>query len=539
MRNKYIFLIGIICSLYLFPLIIHPFYVSHDGENHVARFGAYFKAFKDGQFPPRWAGDLNYSYGSPLFIFFYPLPGYIGSLFHAFGFNLQDSFKLVMGLSFIAAPVMFYLWARKLAQEHIAFLSAFVYGLAPYHFLDLYVRGDIGEVVSFVFIPGVFLAIENNKKKLHIASFIMGSVFYAFLILSHNIMSLIFSFIFTVYIIVSNYSQGKKIIFNILMLFTGLLLSSYFWLPALLESKYINSQLFVGDFFSSHFPRITQLLHPSWGFGSNVRDDGGLSPQIGITHVFIVLVSIIVLLKNKNKKIPLFWLAIFLIAFGMSIEFSLFLWKNVPLLSQFQFPWRFTALSSFASASLAIFVFQKTNNKFIYISVLSTLIISSVFYSKVHKSINRPDFYYLSFPATTYYHGESSTVWTAGDASLYPKSQLQIIDGKGKIVSSKKSSIEHRITVNSNSDITILDNTLYFPGWRVYIDKKEVIPEFQDLMHKGLITFKVPSGNHNVLVQFQDTKVRFLSNMVSLSSIIFVAVCFLFNKRIDAIFKKI
>src|SRR6185369_6183787 len=106
--------------------------------------------------PPRWAGNLNFGYGTPIFIFYYPLPGYLASLFHSGGLSFETIFKLIIGASSLLAPVSFYLWARLLFKKESALIGALLYGLAPYHFLDLYVRGDVAEMMAFVFVPLVF-----------------------------------------------------------------------------------------------------------------------------------------------------------------------------------------------------------------------------------------------------------------------------------------------------------------------------------------------------------------------------------------------
>ncbi len=53
-------LIGFILSVIVAgPLFHKGFYPSHDGELHLARVAAYSQALKNGQFPVRWAADLN------------------------------------------------------------------------------------------------------------------------------------------------------------------------------------------------------------------------------------------------------------------------------------------------------------------------------------------------------------------------------------------------------------------------------------------------------------------------------------------------
>src|SRR5260221_13912515 len=109
----FIILLILITSSFLIPLFHPGLYLSHDGENHVARISAYYQALLDGQLPPRWAGNLNFNYGSPIFVFFYPLPSFLGTLIHLLGFSYEDCFKIFVGLSFIAAPVSFYFWTTS------------------------------------------------------------------------------------------------------------------------------------------------------------------------------------------------------------------------------------------------------------------------------------------------------------------------------------------------------------------------------------------------------------------------------------------
>src|SRR5258706_14685302 len=84
--HYFIFSLFIIPLLFLLPLFKSGMYVSHDGNGQIVRIGAYYNAIRDGQIPVRWNANINYTYGSPLFIFYYPLPYYIGSFFLVFCF---------------------------------------------------------------------------------------------------------------------------------------------------------------------------------------------------------------------------------------------------------------------------------------------------------------------------------------------------------------------------------------------------------------------------------------------------------------------
>ena len=74
------------------------FYTSHDGQSHLARLYQYDRLLRDGQFPPRWAGQFAGERGYPVFVFAYPLPYAVGETFYLSGFNLAESLKLTISL---------------------------------------------------------------------------------------------------------------------------------------------------------------------------------------------------------------------------------------------------------------------------------------------------------------------------------------------------------------------------------------------------------------------------------------------------------
>jgi len=532
-----IFLALLFCFfIFLSPLFTHPFYQSHDGEAHVARFAQYYKAFRDGQFPPRWAGNLNYGYGTPIFIFYYPLPGYIASFIHLLGINFQDIFKLLMIISFVAAPIGFYFWAKILFRKEVALLGALLYGLAPYHFLDLYVRGDIAEMIAFVFVPLVFWTIEKVLKTKKSLFIVLGGIFYALLILSHNGVSLMFSPVFLLYALIKNHDK-RMVLRVVALLGFGLLLSAFFWVPALYEGKYVNAKLFIGSMYKDNFPSVLQLIVPAWGFGAEVRKPGGLSPQIGLLYIAFVIASFVIWFKTKKqKKIMGFWLGIFLVALFIITPFSTILWRHISLLQLYEFPWRFVGLASFVAAVLACFVLEKVTDKKLFVVYFFVLVLTSLPLIKVERVVSKTDSYYALFKGTTYFHGEASPIWTAGDPSTIAKKQIEIIQGQGNVSSINKKTDLHEMQVNAINNLTLVDNTVYFPGWQANVDGKRVPIQFQDPNHRGLITFQIPQGKHHVHVRFAQSPIRKLADIVTLGAllimVVFFACALLYNRKV-------
>src|SRR3990170_6949213 len=96
-----VILIILISLIPLFDLFKPGLPITHDGQDHVARIANFYQNLSEGNIIPRWAGNLNWGYGHPILEFLYPLPSYLASLFHFFGFTLVDSVKIVFGTGFI------------------------------------------------------------------------------------------------------------------------------------------------------------------------------------------------------------------------------------------------------------------------------------------------------------------------------------------------------------------------------------------------------------------------------------------------------
>lgn len=516
MVSNRVAIITIICitAIFFFPIFSPGFYNSHDGEAHVARFAAYYKAYQDGQFPPRWAGDLNFQYGSPVFIFYYPMPGSVASFLHIFGISFENTYKILMFLSVIFSGVFFYMWSKSISRNVVsAFIASVMYVLLPYHFLNVYVRGDVAESLAYMFVPLVFFFIEKyflTKKIIYIT---LGAVAYALLIFSHNAVSLMFSPVLFFYACMK--VTTKKHFFSYCIMFlSGLCLSAFFWLPALIESKYVLASRFIGDMYKNNFPTFQQLVYSKWGFGSDVNVTGGLSPQVGIPAFFVVAASIFGFYKTKKNKFLVFWLSVFIVVTFLSLQSSIIVWEKMPLLRLFQFPWRLTGLLGFSACALSLFVLDCFENKKTSFIFFILIIGFSMPFVSIKNIPAKEDNFYMQYSGSTYYHGQATTIWTAGDAESFPKMPIEVIDGRTSIKNLQKKSQRHTFYVDGER-ATIMDNTVYFPGWKIFVDGQERQIEFQDMNHRGFITFVVPQGKHLVEVVFTESRVRFFSDMLS------------------------
>src|SRR3989344_6132035 len=299
--NK-IFLISIIISIpAVLALIPKGFYGASD-EVHIAWLYEMYETIKLGQIPPRFVPDLSFGFGYPLFNFVFPLPFYIGSLFHFIGFNLVDSIKAVFFLSVPLSGFFMYKLLKVFSNSFISLIGSLIYVYSPYRATDIYVRGAIGEIVAFVFLPLIILTLtkvtEKNKEFKTISKWIgIGALGISFLILSHNIISYMFFPFAIVFVLIrlNNIGWNKSALKYVAILgIIGLLVSSYFWLPAILESSLMKYETVFN--YWDHFPSLNQLVTPYFGYGASVACNYDImSFFMGSANIAIIPFSLFVL----------------------------------------------------------------------------------------------------------------------------------------------------------------------------------------------------------------------------------------------------
>ena len=363
--NIFLILSVVLTALAIFPLFHFGLFPMHDNEQ-VGRLFELDVALKAGQFPVRMVGDLGFGYGYLLFNYYPPMVYYLGELFRLIHFSYIDSIKLVMGFGFVLSAVSMYFFVKEMYGKFAGLISAVFYTYAPYHSVDLYVRGALPEFFSFAFIPAIFwsylkLSKQNSKKYVTIAS-----LFNFSLVVTHNLVALMGSVFIGVYILflLSQLKDKKTFIKNVaLTLVFSVLLSSFFIIPALIENKYTMVSLLTTQLanYDIHFVCLEQFWNSPWGYGGSAAGCmDGLSFKLGKLHILLSALSILLalyfLLKKKiHKEVFLFFLMLIFSLF-MQTSYSKFIWDHIQPLSYIQFPWRYLLFSAFFASVLVGFL---------------------------------------------------------------------------------------------------------------------------------------------------------------------------------------
>lgn len=509
-----------------------------DGGVHLPRIAAYYKALHDGHFPVRWAGDLNYGYGLPLFNFMYHTPYLIGSLLLTAGLNLIVSFKLILLCSFLLSGVFMYGFTREFFRnDRQALLVTIFYQFAPFRLVEIFVRGSLGSLYAYAFLPAVLWSLTKILRRPSPVHLVLTAGATTLLIISHNSLSLVFFLLSGLFAIFLG-TNHKNLFWCLLSLFWGIGLSAFYWLPAVWEHHYTYGDLFMREMYRDHFPRLFNFFIPNFTNDAKWRV-AEVAVQFGFFHVLAIVATLILVFKRQQLERQLKRLFLFaLLILGGALFFmqpvSTFFWQRLSLLRQFQFPWRLLAIPVLATSLLSSsFYFFKCLNKMLtYGGLILLTIISTAIYWRPPQGFDRvreADFW--NYPLNTTYFGETDVIWSAGPANQYPQNRIEIIAGDGTISNFNKTTTTHAFNLNAATAVRLVDHTQYFPGWRVYLNGKKIPVEFQDQNWRGLITFTAPAGKSQVKVIFAESPLRLGANLISLLGVLAIIPTLLVAQR--------
>ncbi|MBI3396999.1 hypothetical protein HY045_00825 [Candidatus Woesebacteria bacterium] len=543
-----VFLFGILASRDL--LFTNGYFNMHD-DLQMMRQLEMEKCFLDFQIPCRWIPDMGYGFGFPLFNFYPPLPYLIGELVRLAGFSFVTAVKFTFALSIVISGLSMYFLAKEVFPNTLkirgltlpisAILSALFYIWAPYHAVDVYVRGAMNEAWALAWFPlillfGYKLILEKKDFKKWM---ILLSLSWTGLFMSHNIMVMIFTPVFAGWCLIFVYKEKRLIALPHLFI-SGILalgLSAFFTIPAVIEQTYVQVNTLVAGYYEyiAHFASLNQLLVSRfWGFGPSIwGDNDGMSFQVGHLHwilslVIIALISYRLLIKktkwDSSQVITLYLLAIGWFAVFMTHSRSIFIWQLIPPLKFVQFPWRFLTVAilsfSFASGAFVSLIAKKWQ----IVSALSLIVVLLL--------LNWNYFKPQSVGPLTDTQKFSGAAWglqqTAGiydylpiDAVTAPKEPqkylAEVLQGKGNIQKAQEGTSWAKFDANISSETAKVRIGIFkFPNWVTRVDGSVAYSYVDKNEQWGRMYVDLTRGNHKVELKLENTPIRSVSNIASL-----------------------
>ncbi len=389
-------LVILLSSFSILSFFHSGFFPMHD-DTQVQRVYEMAKSLKMGMFPVRWVADLGYGLGYPIFNFYAPLAYYFGAKFVLLGFDALVSTKIMIIFGVLLSSFSMYLLAREFWGKKGGIISALLYVFFPYHAVNIYVRGAISELWAYAFIPLAFFGfykLFKNNKYIYVIISVIG---FSGVILSHNLTAMMITpFLIVLLIILGilnlKHKKNKNTFYLISAFFLSILISAFYWLPAILEmgNTNVSSTIGGGADFKDHFVCLDQLWYSYWGFGGSTKTcSDGLSFMLGKLNILIVVFSMIFLIislmlgKEIDKKTKYLCIVLFsglIFSIFLMLSQSKIIWELISPMKYFQYPWRYLNMVGFFSAFLggSIIVFSRQfikNKNIIFVEFLITILL--------------------------------------------------------------------------------------------------------------------------------------------------------------------
>ena len=374
-------------------------------------------ALGDGHFPVRWMPDAAYGLGYPFWNYYAPLAYLVSGLLALLGAGIIGGIKVTVLLAFLAAAAGAYRLAERTWRSRpAALVAAAAYTFAPFHLVNLYVRGDaLSELVAYACFPWLLVAVDRAISRPTVGSVVRLAVVTTALLLSHNISALLFLPLGMAYVIwrcvwpaaalsrprlttgvplgvpparavalgrwswsgpvlaarvllalerrlwrlrPSRRTRGWLAVFGGGLL--GLMLAAWFWLPALGQGGAVQLRENLTGYFDyhGHFRALSQLVQ--WQPVFDYAPGEGCAPcRMGLVQLALAAIATAVGLWRRRRvarderRSWLFWIGAALATTFMITPQSANVWSAVPLVAFAQFPWRWLGVQALAMAMLS------------------------------------------------------------------------------------------------------------------------------------------------------------------------------------------
>lgn len=493
------------------------------------------EALRDGELPVRWSNGFA-QFGLPLPLFAHQLPAYLGAVGILSGLSVTTAYTLILTLAVVLGSVSLYWYLRSWVNTDAALAASVMYSFFPYKISNVYIRGALPELLSASFFPLVLYGIDQVKEGKYFRGALWIGISTACIALSHPMLLLILGVTAGFYAVVRFYpfKDTKALIYGAGAALLGVATAAYYLIPMIIEMKYFYEGVQPTPVLSKEvFLGWQNFFDPRWYYYLTHPGPRGNLIKVGIPELAIVVLAAVPFFIKKRtvaysvQLLQRTWWIIAVAALGMMLPLSKPLYDFIPGFSLLQYPWRFLTVLQLAVSVLTAFLVERylSQRKILIVVVVAALCI-----------IRIPQLYgknYGAFPESQYFFTKSNlhsqnlnTIWSDNSEKYPPKTQQAgVLAGDAVLTPVSLQNAERTYTLVATTPARLIDYTFYFPGWKVLVDGVETPIEFQDMNYRGLITYQVPAGTHQISVVYTQTKVRTAASYLSLLSLLTAAVC--------------
>ena len=492
--------------------------------------------FWQGDIYPRWCMDVNDGLGTPLFMFYFPLPFYIASFFYPLillGMSYYHLFVLLCFIATFLSVLSCYAWLCDVVEAKYALLASVIFVFLPYHIEMMYFRGAYAEIWCTMLLPLIFKytrrLVKGEQDALVALAFLIGISALTHVPLTGS--ALIFSGLYMLAMMGANIRP--PLYFGIAIVW-GLGMAAFYLFPGIFYHPFMASDVLAKGLYGWPNSYLTMAF----------TTFGGLEKPLMAAVLGALLLlgfSLVVLIRHKRiegnflQRETRVWLGLGALSFFMLIPASAPLYALLGPLSKTVFPWRMQMIEMLAITYLVAVWMQwqisqgrrKTWKTDFVLSLFFMWVISNFLsapYAPKDEALNE-----TIREAKIVFGPEYRTRWTDSDHFDYhylfahhdsnpPKAT--IISGQGKLEVRKWGWQGIELLVDCKKPMIIRIEHTYFPIWNAKLYKSDALPlRAED--KTGLMLLEVPAGEHLVELTtsvYKDSSDLFISQWVSMAS---------------------
>lgn len=529
--------------------LLHPgFGVTADAAVHIYRVVQLVAMMSDGVLFSRWAPDLVFGLGYPLFNFYPPLLYYVAGGLNLAGLDVELAMKVTIAAIVLLGSGGMYALARQWLGEAGSVLAAAAYTWSPFRLRELYFQGDFAQLLALGLAPVVLFALHRLLATGRFRHLLGATLAVAALLLSHNISAMLLAPLvvtYGLYLAVTLPFGWRSPALLAGALLAGGGLAAFFLLPALGEMGSVQvDALRSGDFdFARHFAPTLDLLQPSVPIDANAVNPY-VPFNLGPAPLALALPALALLLRPRRRGIIALNLLAAAACVFLMLPASTPVWRAVPLLAFAEFPWRWLGPVALPLAFLAGAGAEALPRRLraAYLLAGALALVVAAF---PHLYPRQP---FASFAGATVadvvrFEETSGAIGTTSAGEYLPRTVVQRPTSSplvaayatgapvdrldraslppGATAEAKAHGAAQRWQVDSPVAFTARVLTFYYPGWTAYVDGAPVPVGVTG--PEGHITIALPPGRHELALRFEDTGLRRVANGISLATAVALA----------------
>lgn len=364
-------------SLFLAALtVMAPYFLFEDGSSHSGTYNyiwthAFSEAIQAGTLYPRWLPHSFDGLGSPTFYFYPPIAFWLSGGLGAIGLTTLQAITTAEFIVILGSGVTMHLWLK--GRSRFPLLGAIFYMVAPYHLLDLGVRGALAELAAFCWLPLIALGIHGLPERRG-ALLLTGS--FAGLVLTH-LPTAVLTGIFLIAPLIFWRARLQPALLMPAATSGALAIAStaFYLLPALTLQDHISSELLWSPYYQP----------ANWVIFVNPDPTLGNVQLIGVGMLLIAL---------STRSI---WTGLTAVTAIAAIGLASPLWL-LPPLDKVQFPWRLLSVTEFVAIT-AVFTISGRRSVLLIGAGLACLVIPYILlFEQARKNLSSPQHYDTLLP---------------------------------------------------------------------------------------------------------------------------------------------